>query len=426
MSKSIFPKGFFWGASTASHQVEGGTVNQWSEWELAHANELAKTAKRRLQHVVPDWDSVEKQATTPQNYVSGKGVNHYNRYTEDFDIAKKLNLNAFRFSIEWSRIEPEEGVWDEEEIEHYRQYIRALQARGLEPFLNIWHWTMPTWFVAKGEFKKASNLKYWRRFVDKLAGEYANELAYIITLNEPNNYASFGYLLKEWVPEERNVFHFACVYYNLVRAHRQAYKIIRKHSPTIQIGIAPAMANIQSKRPNNIIDMTATWLMRYGWNWWFVNRIRRKVDFIGFNYYFSDYYKAGFPNNPDAPKNDLGWYMEPEGIHPLLVRIWVHYKKPIYITENGVADGKDQYRQWWLEETLVAMERALSEGVDLRGYFHWSLLDNFEWKYGWWPKFGLVDVDRKNGMKRTIKPSARWYAAKIKSLQAGRLPTDQA
>lgn len=424
MSKSIFPKGFFWGASTASHQVEGGTVNQWSEWELAHANELAKTAKRRLQHVVPDWDAIEKQATNPENYVSGRGVNHYARYTEDFDIAKKLNLNAFRFSVEWSRIEPEEGVWDEDEIEHYRQYIRALHARGIEPFLNIWHWTMPTWFVAKGEFKKSSNLKYWRRFVDKLAGEYANELSYIITLNEPNNYASFGYLLKEWVPEERNIFHFASVYYNLVRAHRQAYKIIRKHSPTIQIGVAPAMANIQSKRPNNIIDMVATWLMRYAWNWWFVNRIRRKVDFIGFNYYFSDYYRAGFPDNPDAPKNDLGWYMEPEGIHPLLVRIWVHYKKPIYITENGVADSKDQYRQWWLEETLVAMERALSEGVDLRGYFHWSLLDNFEWKYGWWPKFGLVEVDRKHGMKRTIRPSAKWYAAKIKSLQAGHLPTD--
>lgn len=424
MSKSIFPKGFFWGASTASHQVEGGTVNQWSEWELAHANELAKTAKRRLQHVVPDWDAIEKQATNPENYVSGRGVNHYARYTEDFDIAKKLNLNAFRFSVEWSRIEPEEGVWDEDEIEHYRQYIRALHARGIEPFLNIWHWTMPTWFVAKGEFKKSSNLKYWRRFVDKLAGEYANELSYIITLNEPNNYASFGYLLKEWVPEERNIFHFASVYYNLVRAHRQAYKIIRKHSPTIQIGVAPAMANIQSKRPNNIIDMVATWLMRYAWNWWFVNRIRRKVDFIGFNYYFSDYYRAGFPDNPDAPKNDLGWYMEPEGIHPLLVRIWVHYKKPIYITENGVADSKDQYRQWWLEETLVAMERALSEGVDLRGYFHWSLLDNFEWKYGWWPKFGLVEVDRKHGMKRTIRPSAKWYAAKIKSLQAGHLPTE--
>ncbi len=423
MTKRIFPKGFFWGASTASHQVEGGTINQWSEWELAHASELARTAKSQLQHVVPDWEAVQKQAQDPANYVSGKGIDHYKRYEEDFDIAKKLNLNAFRFSIEWSRIEPEEGVWDEDEIEHYREYIRQLRKRGLEPFLNIWHWTMPTWFIARGEFKKASNLKYWRRFVDKLAGEYAADLQYIITLNEPNNYATLGYVIGEWVPQEKNLFNFARVYYNLVRAHRQAYKIIRKHSPTIQIGAAPAMANIQSKRPNNPLDMIATWIMRYAWNWWFVNRIRRKMDFVGVNYYFSDYYKAGKPDNPDAPKSDLGWYMEPEGLHPLLVRTWAHYKKPIFVTENGVADGSDQYRQWWLEETTVAMERALSEGVDLRGYFHWSLLDNFEWKYGWWPQFGLVAVDRKHGMKRTVKPSAKWYAAKIKSLEGGESPT---
>lgn len=423
MTKRIFPKGFFWGVSTASHQVEGGTVNQWSEFELAHASELAATAKQRLQHVVSNWEAVQKQAEDPDNYVSGRGVDHYRRYEEDFDIAKKLNLNAFRFSIEWSRIEPQEGVWDEDEIEHYREYIRQLRKRGIEPFLNLWHWTLPNWFIAKGEFKRGSNLRYWRRFVDKVAGEYSDELQYIITVNEPNNYAVFGYLIADWPPMERSPFNFMRVYYNLARAHRQAYKIIRHHSPTMQIGAAPAMANIQAKRPNNIVDTTVTWLMRYWWNWWFVNRIKRKIDFVGLNYYFSDYYRVGRPDNPDAPKNDLGWYMEPEGLHPLLIRAWAHYKKPIYITENGVADGKDQYRQWWLEETTVAMERALSQGVDLRGYFHWSLLDNFEWKYGWWPQFGLVAVDRKHGMKRTIKPSAKWYAAKIKSLENGEAPT---
>ena len=115
--------------------------------------------------------------------------------------------------------------------------------------------------------------------------------------------------------------------------------------------------------------------------------------------------------------------MEPEGLYPLLVRVWAHYKTPIIITENGVADSTDQYRQWWIEETIVAMERAMSEGVDVRGYFHWSLLDNFEWKFGWWPKFGLVHVDREHGMKRTIRPSAIWYARKIKSLKRGDLPT---
>lgn len=423
MKKNVFPKSFYWGASTAGHQVEGGNVNQWSEWELAHANELAKTAKERLQHVVSDWDAIAKQAQDPNNYVSGKGVAHYKRYKEDFDIISKLNLNAFRFSIEWSRIEPVEGEWNDAEVEHYREYIRELQKRGIEPFLNIWHWTMPSWFTNKGGFEKASNLKYWRRFIQKISDEYASELKYIITLNEPNVYASFGYMTGEWPPERKSPLVFARVYHNLTRAHKQAYKILRANSPMLRIGIAPALANIQAKRPNNLSDVVMVWWMRYFWNWWFMNRVKRKVDFIGFNYYFSDYYRLGQVSNPDSPKNDLGWYMEPEGLHPLLTRVWAHYKKPIYITENGVADGDDQYRQWWIEETIVAMERALSEGVDLKGYFHWSLLDNFEWKYGWWPKFGLVEVDREHGMGRTIRPSAQWFGRKIASLRHGDLPT---
>ncbi len=105
----------------------------------------------------------------------------------------------------------------------------------------------------------------------------------------------------------------------------------------------------------------------------------------------------------------MGWYMEPEGIYPLLLRVWARYKKPVFVTESGLADANDEYRQWWIEESIVSMEKALSEGVDLRGYFYWSLLDNFEWQDGWWPQFGLVHVDRKKGMKRTIRPSAKWF-----------------
>ncbi len=424
MAKQIFPNNFYWGASTAGHQVEGGTVNQWSEWELANASELAKTAKTRLSHSVLDWNSIAKQAENPHNYVSGKGVDHYTRYKEDFDIAKSLNFNSFRFSIEWSRIEPSEGKWDEDEVEHYRSYIQELKKRGMEPFLNIWHWTMPTWFTDKGAFEKSSNLKYWRRFVEKVSQEYGDELLFCITINEPNVYTTFSYLTGEWVPEEKSIRRFMTVYLNLVRAHKQAYKILKTQNPRLQIGIAQNMSNIQSKRPNNIIDMASVWWMRYFWNWWFINRISKQMDFIGFNYYFGDYYKAGKRINPDAPLNDLGWYMEPEGLHPLLTRIWAHYKKPIFITENGVADSNDQFRKWWIEETIVAMERAISEGVNLKGYMHWSLLDNFEWKYGWWPKFGLVHVDRENGMKRTVRPSAKWFAKKIRSLKRGDLPTD--
>ncbi len=424
MSKNIFPRDFCWGASIASHQVEGGTVNQWSVWELANASELAKTAKQRLEYL-ENWEQIQDQAEDPHNYVSGKGVDHYRRYQEDFDTVKSLHLNSFRFGIEWSRLEPEEGKWDEKEIEHYRDYIKELNQRGIEPFLNLWHWTVPVWFADKGGFKKRSNLKYWKRFVRRVAQEYGDMLHYVITLNEPNVYATFSYLIGEWPPQEKSFSAFLSVYLNLIKAHKQAFRILKNSQPSLQVGVAQQMANIQARRPHNLFDEVGTWWMRFFWNWWFNNRIRRQQDFVGFNYYFSDYYQYFTRRNPGKPLNDMGWYMEPEGLHHLLVRVSAHYKKPIFITENGLADGRDQYRQWWIEETIIAMERALSDGVDLRGYFHWSLLDNFEWKYGWWPKFGLVEVDRKHGMKRTVRPSARWFAKKILSMRHGALPTKQ-
>lgn len=415
--KRIFPKDFYWGASTASHQVEGGTENQWSVWELAHAKELANSAEMRLGHL-PNWNEIKKQATKPENYVSGKGVEHYQRYKEDFDIAKKLNLNSFRFGIEWARLEPEEGQWNEEAVEHYRKYIEELKKRGIEPFLNIWHWTVPLWFEQNGGFTKRSNIKYFSNFVDKIAKEYGRDLRYIITLNEPNVYTTFCFITAEWPPQERNYLKAIMTAYNLVTAHKKAYKTLKKSNPHMQIGIATQLANIQAKRPHNFVDEAVTKTMRYGWNWWYLRRIRKYQDFVGFNYYFTDYYKNFKRENPQVPKSDIGWYMEPEGLYPLLIRAWAHHKKPIIITENGVADSQDQYRQWWIEETIIAMAKAISEGVDVAGYFHWSLLDNFEWAYGWWPKFGLVEVNRISGMKRTVRQSAKWYAEYIKKQQA--------
>jgi len=412
----IFPKNFFWGASTASHQVEGGNENQWSVWELAHAKELAQTAHQRLSWL-PNWSEIKKEAEKPENYISGKGVEHYSRYKDDFALIKSLNMNSFRFGIEWARIEPEEGVWDEKAIDHYRKYIKELRGSDLEPFMNIWHWTMPTWFTDIGGFKKKANLEYFERFVKKVADELIGDVTYVLTLNEPNVYASFSYGTGEWPPQEKNWISVANVYINLVRAHKRAYKILKKAKPTLQIGVAAQLANIQAKKPHNYFDNVSTKWMRYFWNWWFLKRIRNQQDFVGINYYFTDYYTGmARRQNPRVPLNDLGWYMEPEGLYPLLVRSWTRFKKPIFVTENGLADAKDEYRRWWIEETIVAMERAISEGVDLKGYFHWSLLDNFEWKYGWWPKFGLIEVDRENGMKRKIRPSAKWFSRKINEL----------
>lgn len=413
----IFPKHFFWGASISAHQVEGRNHNQWSVWELENASSLAQTAHIRLGWL-PSWEKFKDQAEEPSNYVSGVGVDHYNRYKEDFELLRKLNLNAFRFTIEWSRIEPEEGKWDKEAINYYKNYIKELRRLRIEPFLNIWHWTLPVWFADLGGFEKKSNLQYFYRFIEKICkAGLLDDIEYVLTINEPSNYASFGYLLGEWPPQYKNPWKFMKVYWNMTHVHKNTYKIIKSHRPMMQVGLAMILANIQAKHPHNILDEASTKVMRYVWNWWFIKRVKRKTDFIGVNYYFSDYYTGlGRRENPKVPISDLGWYAEPEGLYPILLRTWTKFKKPLFVSESGIADKDDDLRRWWIQENLVAMERALSEGVDLRGYFHWSLLDNFEWAYGWWPEFGLVHVDRKNGMRRTIRPSAKWFAEWIRKL----------
>jgi len=405
-------KPFFWGASTASHQVEGGTVNQWSEWELSVAAQSAKDAERRLGGL-PNWPDIKDQATDPNNYVSGRAVDHYRRYKEDFDYVTALNLDAFRFTVEWSRIEPEEGKFDIAEIKHYKEYIAELKKRGIEPFLNIWHWTEPTWFTEKGGFTKRKNIKYFDAFVDKVTTELLNDVTYVITLNEVNSYATFGYMVGKWPPGRHNILDTMRVYYNLMLAHKSAYKIIKKHKPTTQVGVAHQATNNAPANTKNPINMFIAWAANYIWHIWFFNRINNYQDFVGANYYFTNYMKSLGPDNPKTPINDMGWYMEPDAIYDVIMDLDKRYNKPIFITENGVADANDTMRKWWLEKTMIAMDSAITDGAQLQGYFHWSLLDNFEWDEGWWPKFGLISVDRSNNMKRTIKPSAIWWAKEI-------------
>jgi beta-glucosidase len=419
-NNNLFKKKFLWGASTASHQVEGRTINQWSVWELENAHRLASKVYPKLKKL-SNWEDIEKHVHNPSNYVSGEGVDHYNRFKEDFKLLEGLNFNSFRFGIEWSRIEPAKGKWNQDEINHYHEYIDELIKRDIKPIMNIWHWTMPVWFTDEGGFTKAKNLKYFEEFVKKITDEYGSKLEYIITLNEPNVYASCSYLTGVWPPQDKNLVKFVKVFYNLSRAHKKAYRIIKKVNPSIKVGIANQVANIQAKRPHNLFDELSTKWMRYFWNWWFYERIRNYQDFVGMNYYFTDYYTGKIQKrNPEIPLSDTGWYMEPEGLYPIILRAWTRFKKPIIITENGVADSKDEYRQWWIDESILAMERALSEGVELDGYMHWSLLDNFEWDSGWWPKFGLIEVDRANDMKRTVRPSATYFAKRIKDLQLKR------
>ncbi|HSW80265.1 MAG TPA: family 1 glycosylhydrolase [Candidatus Saccharimonadales bacterium] len=415
MDPNLFPKDFMWGASTSSHQVEGGTENQWTEWELANATELAKMVPKRISWL-PNWKSVKPDATDPENYISGRGIEHYKRYEEDFDLLEELHLNSFRFSIEWSRINPKEGAWNLEGIKHYHHYIDSLNKRGIEPILNIWHWTMPTWFTEKGGFEKKANLVFFDQFVEKIVEEYGKDVRYILTLNEPNIYSVVSYLTSEWPPQQRSIWKCLKVYWNLMQAHKRAYDIIKRIEPAIQVGVAQNMRNEKSAGKNDPISPIVAYMTMYVWNRWFINRIKHKQDFIGINFYNSEYVRGFVHHNPKTPLSDVGWYMEPEGLLPVLVQTYARYKKPIMITENGLADEKDRFRKWWITQTLVAMQRAISQDVELIGYMHWSLLDNFEWSHGWWPKFGLVAVDRENDMKRTIRPSAKWFANYLKKL----------
>jgi beta-glucosidase len=415
----LFPDDFLWGASTAGHQVEGGNYDQWTVWELAHAKELAKGVEERIAKL-PEWQRIKipPEAKLPDNYVSGKGVDHFHRYKEDFDILESLGLNAFRFTLEWSRLEPEEGVWDKGAFDHYHNYIAELKKRRIEPVLNLWHWTHPVWFEDKGAFGKSGNTGFFLRFASKVAEEFGDEVKYIITLNEPNIYISYPELNAGVpVPPQATLPQRLLMYLRLIKVHKMTYLILKKANPDLQIGAAVQMANNLQKHESFLSGIAVKLADKFG-NYYFYDRIIRKMDFVGFNYYFTNYWNGLKIDQPYEPKSDLGFYMEPAGVGEVATKLWVRYHKPVMVTENGLADATDEHRQWWLKETMLSLISARKAGVHLIGYLHWSLLDNFEWAFGWWPKFGLVHVDREHGMKRTVRPSARWWAKQIAHIRS--------
>lgn len=413
---SGFPKRFFWGASVAAHQVEGGTHNQWSVWELENAKALAEQSKYQANYL-PKWNEIKSEALDPANYVSGRAVDHYQLYEKDFMALKKLNMNAFRFSIEWSRIEPEEGAWNAEAIEHYRDYLRSLKDKNIEAFVTLWHWTMPTWFVEKGGFEKRRNVKYFVRFAEKVLQELGREFRYLLPLNEPETYIAKSYYLGEWPPQRQSKLQALKVYLNLIAAHKKVYKMAHSVSRKFIIGIAKNCAH-QYAGDNAIITRIAARIATWGADNFILNRIKKQLDFIGVNYYFSNRFYGYRVHNPDTHLNDLGWDMQPQDIQFVLERLYAQYGLPLIVTENGCADRDDEFRKWWIMQTLLAMSKSLQNGVQLEGYLHWSLLDNFEWSSGFWPRFGLLSVDRAT-MERTARPSAVWFAQVISKLRLG-------
>lgn len=414
LPKVKFPKRFLWGASVAAHQVEGGNHNQWSVWELENASSLAKQAQYRLNEL-PSWDKIEKQAIDPNNYISSKAVDHYSRYEEDFDLLQRLHFNAFRFSIEWSRIEPKEGEWDEKAVEHYRKYIAALKRRRIEPVMTLLHFTLPDWFAQKGGFEKRRNIKYFLRYVRYIVAEVGEGVRYIITLNEPEVYATQGYLTADWPPQKQKKWLWIQVVNNQIVAHNKASRIIHKIRRGHRVSIAKNSTYYYPGDSSKITHATVT-VKQAVQDDYFLKRVIKSCDFVGLNYYFTNRVYGTQAHNPNQELNNLGWDMHPEDLQYVLERVYRKYKKPVLITENGLADMDDTKRKWWLAKTIVAMSEAMKYGVKLEGYLYWSLLDNFEWAYGKWPRFGLVGVNYET-MERTVRPSAKWFATIVKRLR---------
>jgi len=205
MPKLYFPKDFLWGAATSAHQVEGNNHNDWSEWEKENVPRLAREAESVFSHV-PGWkERFGAEAADPQNYISGAAADHYHRYEQDFDIAKSLGHNAHRFSIEWSRIEPEEGKFDEGAIGHYRSVLLALRERGMEPFVRLWHWTLPLWLAERGGVLAPDFSTSFARYSQLIAERLGGLSTFWITLNEPTSIISMAYTRNEWPPQKGNI-----------------------------------------------------------------------------------------------------------------------------------------------------------------------------------------------------------------------------
>lgn len=412
-----FPKKFLWGVGVSAHQVEGDNHNQWSVWELEHAKSLATSAEYHYGDL-EKWSQFKRLAKTPVNYVSGRAIDHKSRYQEDIALAKQLGVNSFRFSIEWSRVEPEEGAWDVEAIAYYRQYLQAIKQADMQPIVTLFHFTLPVWFSEKGGFEKRKNVQYFIRFVEKVLAEYGPDLKFIITINEPVVYANNSYLQGIWPPSVSSKTRMWRVLSNLIRAHNQAARLIRKTSRKYQVSMAHNIAYIYAGDDARLSEWSAA-VSDYFSNHYVLKRTVKTSTYIGLNYYFSSRIYGYRQHNPEHQVSDVGWDMQPSSLRYVLEDLADRYNKPILITENGVADTDDEYRPEWLTQTVLAMNKAIAGGVTLLGYVHWSLLDNFEWEKGRWPRFGLYSVNYAT-MDRVARPSAAVYKKIIKTMRPER------
>ena len=408
-----FPRSFLWGTATAAHQVEGGNVD--SDW----------------------WDWEQRPGRVRDGSRSGLACDHYRRFRDDFDLLSGLHQNSHRLSVEWSRIEPRPGEFDREAIRHYREVLEALRDRGIEPLVTLHHFTNPLWFSRQGAWEDLSAIDVFVRFVRLVVREYGDLVRRWVTINEPVVYAQMGYFDGLWPPGRRSLRLARQVLRHLLTAHGRAYHVIHEVSPQAdtQVGVAHQLRVFDPHRPGLPLDRWLAALGTYLFNrsllltlidgklrfpfgrGQLLPELVGSSDFFGLNYYTRA--TVGFqPGQPrllfggafpvQGERSLAGWEIYPEGMYRLLKALQP-LGKPIVVTENGVADERDELRPRFLLSHLVQLHRAIREGVPVLGYFHWSAMDNFEWAEGLRLRFGLIHVDYAT-QKRSVKPSGWLYS----------------
>lgn len=413
-----FPDGFLWGVSTAAHQVEGGNNNnQWAAWEAA--------------------------GRTKSKHVSGAACDWWNNAEGDFDLARDLGLNALRLSVEWSRIEPTPGKWDQAALARYRSMLQGLLKRGLMPIISLHHFTHPRWFEREGAFLGMQAVGRFERFARHIVNELGDLCRHWVTFNEPNVFAALGYVLGEFPPGKKGQIRTALrVIDRMAISHAQVYRAIHDVQPDASVGWAQ---NYQVFHPRRafVLDRWSASLLNRLFNESFLITVERGIsaspgqfasqelrdakgtcDFVGVNVYsrfhveFSLKHPAQLFSNVYVPENvpqgDSGVEKPYGEAYPGAVKAAVgrcgRLGKPIYVLENGVPDAQDRIRPWLIVNVVRELHSLIQDNLDVRGYFHWTLTDNFEWSEGWHLRFGLFELDPAT-QRRTMRPSANLYSA---------------
>jgi beta-glucosidase len=414
-----FPQHFRFGTATAATQIEGGCAS--TDWA-----DFARVSGRIAGNASPIT-----------------ACDSWNRFDEDLALQRAMSLNAYRLSIEWARIEPEPGKFDSGAIDHYRRMLGSLVDAGIEPMVTLHHFSIPLWVRDSGGFLSREFPGRLAAFTRKVVPAFSDLVRTWITINEPSGLAALGHLIGYWPPQVRNLMSAIHVHHNLLKSHVLMYRAIHeeasKRGHEARVGVAHHVRRMEPLNPNSLGDRTAARLVRAGFNDSFANavcsgtmygfgdRITRLIDgfrvadakgtqdFFGLNYYGRDdiqfRWRPLFFSRyvaPGAEVNDLDWEICPEDLLWILREWSSRSGLPIYITENGLADAKDLQRPSFIVRHLAAVAQALSEGIDVRGYYHWTLLDNFEWMFGYDQRFGLAHVDFAT-RERTLRPSGRLY-----------------